>query len=697
MAVDDVSVKAVAFVQARMGSTRFPGKVLRSVEGEPLLARLCARLSQAQTLAQVVVATGDDPANDAIVKVCEARDIPCFVGSEELVLDRICAAAEHHGADVVVGVTGDCPLIDPRVADLVVREFAKHKPDLCTTSPSHTFPDGFGVEVFSREVLRLAQKEARDPLEREHLTLFIRRRPDRFKIRYVENDTYHPFTDLHLSVDDENDFVLVEKIFRHFLPERPLFRVSDVLAALRENPTWLDGHPDRPLNEGYFRGFFSEHGHGVAGPREAVLASSATLLERAKACIPSCTQTFSKGYTQFVRGVSPVYVERGEGGRIHDVDGNEYVDTVLGLGAVTLGYGHSGVNAAVSEQLGKGVSFSLPHRLEVELAERLCRVVPCAEMVRFGKNGSDATTGAVRVARAFTGREKILCCGYHGWHDWYIGTTLRDRGVPASTRELTLTFPYGDLVALEARLTENGGEVAGVVMEPVGTSLPPDGYLEGVRELARSHGALLIFDEIVTGFRVSEGGAQAYFGVTPDLACFGKGMANGFPISAVVGRRDVMQEFDRCFFSFTFGGEALSLAAALATMEAFEEDSVVSHLWIRGRKLKDAYNHLSRSHGLEDSTWCQGLPPRGVAMFEGTEVAEARVYHSLFLQECIRRGVLTNGVFATCRMHTEAEIEHVVAAMGGAFETLSAAYRSDSPMDYLLGPPTEPIFRRRDY
>jgi glutamate-1-semialdehyde 2,1-aminomutase len=269
-------------------------------------------------------------------------------------------------------------------------------------------------------------------------------------------------------------------------------------------------------------------------------ARSEELLERALRTIPLGSQTFSKSKTQYPHGVSPYFVTRGKGGHVWDADGNEYVDFISSLAAVTLGHGDPDVQAAVAAQLEDGVIFSLPHPLEMEVAERLVAMVPCAEKVRFGKNGSDATSGAVRIARAFTGRDHVAVCGYHGWQDWYIGATARNRGVPKAVRELTHTFPFNDLLALEALLASHPAGFAAVMMEPMNVSDPAPGYLQAVKELAHRHGALLIFDETITGFRFANGGAQALFGVTPDLATFGKGIANGYPLAAVAGRADVM-------------------------------------------------------------------------------------------------------------------------------------------------------------
>jgi len=267
---------------------------------------------------------------------------------------------------------------------------------------------------------------------------------------------------------------------------------------------------------------------------------SNNLLDRAWKVIPSATQTFSKGPTQWIGDVGPAYLKKGDGAWVWDVDGNKYLDYLMALGPIILGYNNRRVNDAAKNQIDSGTVFSQMHPLEVEVAELLCEIIPCAEMVRFGKNGSDATTAAIRAARAHTGRERIAVCGYHGWHDWYIATTTRNLGIPDGVINLSDTFIYNDLPSLEALFNKYPGEIAAVMMEPVGIEEPKDNFLERVQNLCRSNGALLIFDEMVTGFRMSLGGAQDYFHVIPDMACFGKAMANGFPLSAVVGKRSVI-------------------------------------------------------------------------------------------------------------------------------------------------------------
>ena len=310
---------------------------------------------------------------------------------------------------------------------------------------------------------------------------------------------------------------------------------------------------------------------------------SESMLARALKTIPLGSQTFSKSHTNYPLGVSPLFAARGKGAHVWDADGNEYVDMVGALAAVTLGYDDPDVTAAVKAQIEDGVIFSLPHPLEIECAEAIVRLVPSAEMVRFGKNGSDATAGAIRVARAFTGRDRVAACGYHGWQDWYIGSTARNKGVPKAVRDLTHSFPYNDAGALDALLKSRPGEFAAVILEPMNATEPKTGYLAEVKAVAHRHGALLVFDETITGFRYANGGAQQLFGVVPDLTTLGKGMANGYPLSAVAGRTDVMKEMEEVLFSFTMGGETLSLAAAVATMRKLEREPVIDRMATTGR------------------------------------------------------------------------------------------------------------------
>jgi glutamate-1-semialdehyde 2,1-aminomutase/spore coat polysaccharide biosynthesis protein SpsF len=288
----------------------------------------------------------------------------------------------------------------------------------------------------------------------------------------------------------------------------------------------------------------------------------------------------------------------------------------------------------------------------------------------------------------------IACCGYHGWQDWYVGTTTRRRGVPQAVQEMTQTFEYNNSESLVRLFAQYPNQIAAVIMEPVGVQHPLPGFLTQVADLTRRHGALLVFDEVVTGFRVALGGAQEYYGITPDLACFGKAMANGFPLSAIVGRRAVMELFDEVFFSFTFGGEAVSLAAARATIESMRERDVIAHLWEQGQRLKDGYGVLAREYGLEKFTECQGLPPHTVMIFRDERGQESLPMKSLFMQECLKRGVLFSGVQNICFSHRPADIDTTLRVYRSAMEIVAHAVSADKVREWLEGEPVEPVFRR---
>jgi len=422
---------------------------------------------------------------------------------------------------------------------------------------------------------------------------------------------------------------------------------------------------------------------------------SEALLARALQTVPLGCQTFSKSVTQYPLGVSPLYVERGQGGRVWDVDGNEFIDFVNALAAITLGYNDPDVVLAVKSQLDAGTIFSLSHRLEVEVAEQIVSMVPCAEMVRFGKNGSDATAGAIRLARAYTGREHVAVCGYHGWQDWYIGSTARYRGVPEATRKLTHTFWYNDLLSLEKLFAELHGGIAAVILEPMNITEPAHGFLEAVKTLAHREGALLIFDETVTGFRFAKGGAQELFGITPDLATFGKGLANGYPISAVAGKAEIMHLMEDIFFSFTFGGETLSLAAARATLNKLTTQPVIDRLYAQGSKVRVGLQELLVKHDAGHLFSISGNPVWSFFIIKDVSPYSQWEIKTLYLQEMFARGILTLGSHNMSFAHTDNDITLLLSSYDEVIPLLRDAVTEHRLHEWLRCKPLEPLFKVR--
>lgn len=423
--------------------------------------------------------------------------------------------------------------------------------------------------------------------------------------------------------------------------------------------------------------------------------NSEALLERALRTIPLGSQTFSKSKTQLPYGVSPYFVERAQGSRIWDADGNEYIDFANALACVTLGYRDPDVDEAVRRQMENGVTFSLPHRLEMEVAEMLVEMIPCAEKVRFAKNGTDATSGSIRVARAYTGRERVAVCGYHGWQDWYIGSTTRDLGVPRAVKELTHTFTYNDVPSLQRLFEEHPGEFAAVILEPLSGAYPENGFLEKIKVLTHQHGALLIFDETVTGFRVSSGGAQELFGVTPDLATFGKGIANGYPLSALVGKAEYMDVVEKIFFSGTFGGETLSLAAAKAVLTKLRREPVLETLKVRGQKLLDGVNRLISEFAIPHLLSVCGHPSWSFLVFKDSSPFTSWEIKTLFMQEMFKRGIFTIGAQTLSYAHSDADIEALLASYREVFGLIGDAVATGTVKDRLECEPLVPLFKVR--
>lgn len=424
-------------------------------------------------------------------------------------------------------------------------------------------------------------------------------------------------------------------------------------------------------------------------------ALSQELLRRARRLIPMATQTFSKSYLQFPVGVSPHFLSRGAGGRVWDADGNEYVDLVCGLLPVVLGYCDPDVDSAIRKQIDDGITFSLATELEIELAERLVEIVACAEMVRFGKNGTDATSAAIRIARASTGRDHVIVCGYHGWQDWSIGATTRNKGVPQAVRDLTHPVPYNDLDAVKAVLDTFSGEVAALIMEPMNRVDPAPGYLADLRDMVHAAGTIFIFDEIITGFRYALGGGQEYFDVVPDLAAFGKAMGNGMPISAIVGRGDLMREMEEIFFSATFGGEALSLAAAIAVIDKMRREPVIESIWRTGQRLAEGARERISRFGLSDTIELRGKAPWMLLEFHDHPNASKEAIKTVFTRMMLESGVLISASHNVCYAHDETDLRTVFAAYDVTLSCLAQELQRPSLDERIDTPLIQPVFEVR--
>lgn len=675
------SLNIVAIVQARMGSTRLPGKVMKPIGGKPMIEWLLARLGMAQRVTHVVVATSVHPSNAPLTEHVRLLGYACETGSETDVLQRYALAARAHAADVVIRITGDCPLVDPNLVDDAIARFLDAGVDyLCNNYPP-TYPDGLDIEVFSADALYRAQSEATDTFDREHVTPYLRR-PGLFRTATI--GVGEDLSALRWTVDESADFEVVSRVFAHFAP-RYDFTWRDVLALQRLNPELFNANASIVRNEG------------------SNIGTGQKLWKRAKLVIPGGNMLLSKRAEMFLPDHWPSYFSRAKDCRVWDLDGREYIDmSIMGIGTNTLGYGHPEVDAAARQVVDDGNMSTLNCPEEVYLAERLVELHPWADMVRFARTGGEANAIAVRIARAATGKDKVAICGYHGWHDWYLSANLGDaqnltghllpgldpRGVPQNLRGSVLPFNYNDLAALETLVQEHDPGV--IMMEVSRNFAPADGFLQHVRRLATARGIVLIFDECTSGFRQSFGGLHKIYGVEPDIAMFGKALGNGYAITAAIGRRSIMEAAQSTFISSTFWTERIGPAAALKTLEVMEREKSWETITRIGLGVTERWQKLARIHGLKIET--SGLPALAGFSFTGPN---ALTYKTLLTQQMLDQGFLATTLLYASTAHTPELLERYFTALDPVFKLIADcdAGRQDAAL-LLRGPVCHGGFKR---
>lgn len=670
----------VAIVQARMGSSRFPKKVMRPIQGRPMIELLLERLSRSTRIDQLILATSDQAQDDQLASHVESLGYLVSRGSEKDVLDRYWQTAKLISPDSVVRITGDCPLIDPEVVDAVIQKLQPGVDYATNTSPP-TFPDGLDTEVFTFSALEKAAQGATKPDEREHVTSYIRESGD-FTVRNYAHSRDE--SGKRWSVDEPEDFEVVEKVFQHFYP-RTDFSWEEVLQLTQTNPEIFSGNQHLVRNEG------------------AIMSEGQKLWKRAKRVIPGGNMLLSKRPEMFLPEQWPAYFQSAKGCRVKDLDGNEYIDmSIMGIGPSLLGYSHSEIDEAVVNVARIGNMSTLNCPEEVYLAEKLVELHPWADMVRFARSGGEANAIAVRIARAASGRDKVAICGYHGWHDWYLSANLADdqgldghlipglepRGVPRSLVGHTLPFHYNDIEELEQLLRDHS-DVGVIKMEVSRNEGPEPGYLEQVRSLATRYNAVLIFDECTSGFRETFGGLHKKYGVEPDIAMFGKALGNGYAITAVVGRRDVMEAAQTTFISSTFWTERIGPTAALKTLEVMQREKSWETVTSIGHRMRKGWSDLAALNGLSISI--AGLPALSTFSFKSDN---AMAYKTLIAQEMLKRGYLATTAFYACTEHTTDRVDANLEALNEVFAVIRECENGRDVFQILKGPICHSGFKR---
>ncbi|MBK7354701.1 aminotransferase class III-fold pyridoxal phosphate-dependent enzyme [Propionivibrio sp.] len=673
-------MKIIALVQARMGSTRLPNKVMKQIAGVPMIELLLSRLSRAVEVDQIVVATSVDVRNQPLVELIGKLGYACEQGSENDVLDRYVKAARAHQADIVVRITGDCPLVDPELVDECIRRFKESDSDyLCNNYPP-TYPDGLDIEIFTFKALEKASKEARNIFDREHVTPYLRQ-SGLFKTSVIQHSS--DLSGLRWTVDEAVDFTVIDHVFRHFSP-RLDFTWSEVLNLQQQQPEIFSVNKQIIRNEG------------------AAMGTGQKLWKRAKEVIPGGNMLLSKRSEMFLPDQWPAYFSKAKGCKVWDLDGNEYIDmSIMGIGTNILGYGHPEVDSAVRRTIDTGnmSTFNCPE--EVYLAERLIELHPWADMARFARSGGEANAIAIRIARAASGKDNVAFCGYHGWHDWYLSANLGDeqsldghllpglepKGVPRNLRGTVFPFSYNNLAELETLL--NTRDIGVIKMEVVRNQGPEDNFLHKVRELATDRGIVLIFDECTSGFRQTLGGLHKLFGVEPDIAMFGKALGNGYGITAIIGRRDVMDAAQTTFISSTFWTERIGPTAALKTLEVMERVKSWDTITRVGLTVRQGWQQLADKYDLQIDHW--GLPALTGFSFRSPR---ALAYKTIITQEMLAKGYLAGNSVYVCIDHTPELVANFLEALDPVFSLIRECEDGRDVMSILKGPMCHAGFKR---
>jgi len=631
-------MKTVIIIQARMNSTRLPGKVMKLVKGVPIIELIVKRLKKSKEADEIVVATSNHIKNKILIKSLKQKNIKVFIGDENDVLNRFYKAAMKFKADTIVRITADCALVDAGLVDDFIKKFNKDKPDYLSNCSPWTFPDGLDIEVFSFDILKKIEKKAKFKHRKSggDLISYLQNKNNSKNIKKINIKCYdQKLSKYRLCVDEEVDLNLIKKIYENFYPNI-YFNWRQIMNFAKKNKKLFEINSDLPLNEG------------------SQIDKGQKLWKRAKAIILGGNSLLSKNPDLFLPNKWPTYFSKSKGCKVWDLNKKAFIDmSLMGVGTNILGYCNNEVDNAVRKAIGKGNLTTLNCPEEVFLAEKLLNIHPWAEKVKFARTGGEANAMAVRIARAASGKEKVAFCGYHGWHDWYLAANLKNNknlnkhlipgldplGVPTNLKNTSFGFEYNNINQLKKLVDK---ENIGVIKMEVSRSTKPNiKFLKEVRDIANKKNIVLIFDECTSGFRQCLGGLHKLINVNPDMAIFGKALGNGYAITAVLGKRSIMDSAEKSFISSTFWSDRIGPTAALKTLEIMEREESWKKITHLGEKVFSIWRNLSKKHNLKINI--SGLPSLAKFSFESKN---SQAYKTYITQEMLKNNFLAaNGIY----------------------------------------------------
>jgi len=664
--------RIVCIVQARMGSTRLPGKVMLSIGKTTVIDAILLRLSQSKFLNETIVATSLKKDNDYLEKYIIDQGYRVSRGSEDNVLERFYEAAEFSKADIIVRITADCPFVDAKLLDAMIEDFLNAGVDYESNTMPPTYPDGLDIEIFSFNALQIAFKNAKKDYEKEHVTPFIRN-SEQFSLKNFSFK--RDLSKLRWTLDERADFEVINNVYSHFSDDI-FFSWEQVYKLFQLKPEYFAPNKNINRNEG------------------AAMKKGQKLWKRAKEIIPGGNMLLSKRPEMFLPDYWPSYFSKAKGCYVWDLDNNKLVDmSIMGIGTNILGYGNDEVDRAVLSTITKGNMSTLNCPEEVYLAEKLISMHAWADMARFARSGGEANSIAIRIARAYTGKDNVAICGYHGWHDWYLSANLSSRkeldghllpglepnGVPRALHSTVHPFSYNDIDQLEELILNK--DIGIIKMEVSRNTGPKDNFLNKVRKLATENNIVLIFDECTSGFRETFGGLHLKYEVEPDIAMFGKALGNGYAITAILGRREIMQAAQSTFISSTFWTERIGPTAALKTLEVMEETKSWEYITNQGKKIRNGWKNLAKEYHLDLDYW--GLD----ALTGFTILSENSLkYKTYITQEMLKNKFLASNSVYVSTAHTSEIVENYFELLALIFKEISEC-EDGKDIDKLLESP----------
>ncbi len=670
----------LAIVQARLGSKRLPNKVLKKIKGFTIIQILIERLRQSKLIDKIVVAVPENYENQFLADHIEKINCECFRGSENNVLDRFYKLALKLQPQTIVRITGDCPLVDPILVDQAISKYVEKKVDYLTNGLPPTFPDGLDIEVFSFEALKKCWLSAKTEFEKEHVTTYIKN-SNKFKIFNIENNIN--LSDLRWTLDEPEDYHVLKQVFNYFHPNI-IFSWVEVYKLYNQNSKIFNYNKKITRNEG------------------EKLNSGQKLWKRAKKIIPGGNMLLSKRSEMFLPNFWPSYFSKASGCKVWDLDNNMYTDvSIMGIGTNILGYGNELIDNEISKVVSNGnmSTFNCPE--EVYLAERLVELHPWSEMVRFARTGGEANSIAIRIARASSNKDKIAVCGYHGWHDWYLAANLSKsenlnnhllpglmpKGVPNVLSDTIYPFQYNDYEGLKKIINEN--DIGVIKMEVSRNKGPENNFLKKVRELASKNNIILIFDECTSGFRQSFGGLHKLFDVDPDMAIFGKALGNGYPITAIIGKREIMEEAQTTFISSTFWTDRIGPVAGLKTLDVMEKVKPWKYITELGIEISENWKKLALENKINIKV--SGLPALTNFSIESKDWLK---YKTFITQEMLKKGFLATNTVYVSTAHSRKILDNYYNELSIVFQTIKNCEEGMNIDKLLDGPVCHSGFQR---